>query len=144
MLDITEIRKIPLFAGLSTDTIQSIVNEGEFLELEEGDTLFSEGDSGRDIYIPISGIISIVKLTAGSQQEEISELYTIKSFGVIGTFSYVDGSPRTASATVKGDATLLYLKAEDLDNLFEEKHSVGYRVMHNIAKALCDRIRTVI
>ncbi|MCF7805232.1 MAG: cyclic nucleotide-binding domain-containing protein [Candidatus Marinimicrobia bacterium] len=141
MLEINELKSVPLFVNLSTDEIQSIVNEGEYLELKSDDLLFEEDSAGRDLYILIAGKIAIESLVPGSGEKKTKEFYSMNPNEVIGEFSYVDQAPRSATARARRESKVLRIPAENLDRLLDENPKLGYRLMTNISKILCDRIR---
>lgn len=142
MLEVTQLQSVPLFADFSKGEIQSVVSEGDYLELEAGAMLFEENSEGRDIYLLIEGKISIQSLVPGTKKQETKEFYSMKPFDVIGEFSFVDEAPRSASAKAVRTSTLFRLPAEALDTLIREDYPLGYKLMRNIARTLCDRIRS--
>ncbi|HKJ67778.1 MAG TPA: cyclic nucleotide-binding domain-containing protein [bacterium] len=141
MIDISRLRDINLFEGLSIGELQSIANEGKVLELGRGKTLFEEDNTGRDLYILLDGKIRIEIAVPGGRSERAERIQEINPGEVLGEFSYVDEAPRSATARADRDSRLFFIAAESLDELIERNPSVGYHIMRNIAKTLCERIR---
>ncbi len=141
MIEISGLKEIKLFDGLSQDKLQSIANEEEVLELEEGTTLFEEDNTGRDLYILPEGKIRSEIAVPGGRSEGVERIQEIYPGEVLGEFSYVDEAPRSATARADRESRLFFLTAGALDRLIERNPSLGYHIMHNIAKTLCERVR---
>jgi len=141
MIDINALESVPLFARLTNEEIQSIVDKGDLIELDGNEVLFEEDSEGRDIYLLVDGKITIESIIPGASIQKTKEFYTMKPNDVIGEFSYVDSAPRSATARAKRPSKLLHIRADALDALFEENKALGYKFMTNIAKTLCGRIR---
>lgn len=141
MIEISRLKEIRLFDGLSQDELQAIANEGELVELDRGKTLFEEDNTGRDLYILLEGKIRIEIAVPGGRSERAEQIQEIYPGEVLGEFSYVDEAPRSATARADRDSRLFFIAAGALDRLIERNPSVGYHIMHNIAKTLCERIR---
>ncbi len=75
-------------------------------EFQDGDCIFEEGDTGRDLYIVQSGIVSVIKKTP-TDSIHIAE-FTKGDF--FGDMALLQSLPRYASAYAKGTTRLLVLK----------------------------------
>ncbi len=75
-------------------------------EFEDGDCIFDEGDTGRDLYIVQSGSVKILKNTSGNVME-IAEFNKGDFFGDIALLQSI---PRYAGAYALGRTRLLILK----------------------------------
>lgn len=75
-------------------------------EFQDGDCIFEEGDTGRDLYIVQSGAVSVVKKTS-ADPIFIAE-FTKGDF--FGDMALLQSIPRYASAYAKGTTRLLVLK----------------------------------
>jgi CRP/FNR family cyclic AMP-dependent transcriptional regulator len=79
----------------------------EYLEdYEDGECIFEEGDTGRDLYIIQSGSVQIRKKTT---EDEI-ELTTFNKGDFFGDMALLQSLPRYASAYAVGKTRLLILK----------------------------------
>lgn len=142
MIELAHIKEFDLFRHVTLDNIQSISNEAEYLELDANETLFTEGSVGRDIFLIISGAVSILNSVPGGESSELKELHVLREGEVLGELSYVDNAPRSAGAQTKEKSVLLQIPADALDSLCEEKPLLGYRLMKNLAQIITERIRT--
>lgn len=72
---------------------------------KEGDIIFREGASSREMYILLSGMVKIVKQQFGHEHV----LAEVKESQVFGEMSFIDGAPRSASARVASEEAVLYV-----------------------------------
>ncbi len=142
MIELSHMKEFELFQHITLDNIQSIANEAEYLELEEDKIIFTEGSTGRDLYLIIKGSVSILNSVPGGDSAELKELHVLRSGEVLGELSYLDGTPRSAAVKTKESSVLLQIPAKALDSLCEEKPLLGYRLMKNLATIITERIRT--
>ena len=73
---------------------------------KDGELIFEEGDTGRDLYIVQSGEVRISKLIDGKQ----IELVKFKKGDFFGDMALLQSIPRYASAYAIGETRLLILK----------------------------------
>lgn len=71
--------------------------------IKKGETIFSEGDTSRAMYLVKSGMVRIFKKKTNS----FIELDTIRSGQVLGELAFLDGNPRSASAEALTDCELI-------------------------------------
>lgn len=76
------------------------------LELEDGETLFCEGDEGREMYVVTDGEMIV---TRKSVQGSVV-LATLKKGDFVGEMSLLESLPRSATATAKGKVRLLVIQ----------------------------------
>ena len=75
-------------------------------EYTDGESIFEEGDLGRDLYIVQEGVVRIVKKTPGGD----IEITRFKKGDFFGDMALLQSLPRYAGATAVGDTRLLILK----------------------------------
>ncbi len=79
--------------------------------LGKGESLFKEGDSGREAYIIDAGTIRVSRTTSGSQGE--STLAMLGRGDLFGELSLIDAKPRSANVTALTNVELIALDRED-------------------------------
>ncbi len=79
--------------------------------LGKGESLFKEGDSGREAYIIDAGTIRVSRTTSGSQGE--STLAMLGRGDLFGELSLIDAKPRSANVTALTNVELVALDRED-------------------------------
>lgn len=75
-------------------------------EYKDGDSIFEEGDLGRDLYIVQEGAVRITKKTPTGEVE----LTRFKKGDFFGDMALLQSLPRYAGAAAVGDTRLLILK----------------------------------
>ena len=61
------LRAVPLFADLSEDDLDALVDGAKPVSLEANELLFAEGDEGDVAYVVTAGEVEIVKVTAAKE-----------------------------------------------------------------------------
>ncbi|WP_374686480.1 cyclic nucleotide-binding domain-containing protein, partial [Promineifilum sp.] len=109
------LRKIPLFAALPDDDLQSLCQIVREYHLPAGEVLFEEGSMGDMAYVIRTGEVEIIKI---SQKREI--LLAMRGPGeVFGEIALVFDSPRTATVRARTATDLVGIGREDLRKLLQ-------------------------
>ena len=109
-------------------------------ECSDGELIIKEGDTTRDVFLIVDGWVS-VEIQQYSSELSVPKLQLLKNRGIVGEFSFVDGSRRSANVKAKDKVWLLMLPYEEMENVLKSEPRMGYIVMRNIAVQLCSRIR---
>lgn len=83
----------------------------EIIKFETGENIFVEGDESRNMYVIIQGNVEISKEYRGDKQI----LAEIGPKQVIGEMSFLDGAPRSATATATDEVIAYVLDYEKLN-----------------------------
>lgn len=109
------LRKIPLFASLPDEDLQSLCQIIRDYHLPAGEVLFEEGSMGDMAYIIRNGEVEIIK---SSQKREI--LLAKRGPGdVFGEIALVFDTPRTATVRARTDTDLVGIGRDDLRKLLQ-------------------------
>ncbi len=122
------LRGIPLFANLSDDDIERLVQITAELRVSAGVYLFAEGSAGKYFFVIQEGAIEIFTRTGS---EEIS-LAIRKTGEIIGELSLLDKLPRMATARSICASKLLLIPREEFDRLLEASPSVARTILYTI------------
>jgi CRP-like cAMP-binding protein len=131
------LEKVPLFAGLSQRQLGKILVQLFEKEYAAGETIFTEGEPGKAVFIVLVGKIIIYR---GAQAE--APLATLSAGGYFGELALIDDQPRFASARADAPSVLLMLYKSDFDALIEGQRMIAIRVMANLLKALAGYVRS--
>ena len=82
-----------------------------------GQVLFKQGDKSRDLYFVKEGEIELSVKNEDSQSEAV--VATIGSRSVLGSMSFLEGEPRSATATVKTEATMVRINDGQREKLLK-------------------------
>ncbi len=104
-MTINLLSKIPLFANLPPEELDTIISALDVKELSDREILFREGDPGEHFYVVMHGQLEV--LMAEGKAEELL-LNVLKVGEYFGEMSLVlPGGHRTASVRARGESTLL-------------------------------------
>lgn len=130
---IKALERIPLFSGLSRNTLESLVQIAGASYHRKGTVIIKENEIGDRAYIVVSGRVRIYK--EKSQKETV--LKVAGPSEIIGEMSLFDGLPRSASAMVEEDALLFYITKEQ----FLRFVKTNPEILIKLLEALSRRIR---
>jgi len=126
---ILTLKNIPLFAGLSEDTLADIIDEGIETPAMIGTDIVKEGEQWNDLYIVLQG-----QLRACKNGETVAEYNALSTFGELAALE-----AETAGATVSAleDSALIKIGGAALYRLMNEHASLE----KNMFQTLCRRLR---
>ncbi len=118
-----------LFGPLQESVLRYVESRVHWVRLQAGEVLFSEGDSGRDLYFVLGG-----RLRAVAGGRVLSEMSRGESIGEI---ALLTGEPRTATVIAVRDSELVRISRDT----FEEIAQKYPKVMHVLAEIVVRRLR---
>jgi CRP/FNR family transcriptional regulator, cyclic AMP receptor protein len=98
------LRGLPLFAGVSQDTLLALCAASRQHFVTKGTVLFTQSDRADSFYIVQSGKISIVLASADGRELVINEMRPGDCFGELGLLT---GQARSASAVARIDSRVI-------------------------------------
>jgi CRP/FNR family cyclic AMP-dependent transcriptional regulator len=126
-----------LGGNFSHEELGGIAKYMYFGRFKGGATVFREGDREAFMCIVSSGNINIVK----GHGEDRQLLTTVGPGSIFGEMTLIDRYPRSATAIVADDATLLILDENDLERLITENPKLGVRLLYRLATLVSFRLR---
>ena len=124
-----------LFARAPQEAIAALAKSGRPRAMAKGESLFMFGDEGTQLYLVLSGRVLLSRVT--SEGKEIV-LAAVESGGVFGDLSTLDGSPRSATASVAEAGTLLVIDRANFLSTVRQYPDLAIAVMAELGR----RIRT--
>jgi len=133
------LREIPLFRELSRRELREVAQTLEVADFAIGDTVFKQGDSGRGMYIVLSGGIDIFQ----KDEADGARLHLSRSEAgsFFGETALLDDAPRTASAIAFDEAELALFSRYALLNLAEQKPHLGVKIAMQLSQIIAERLR---
>lgn len=128
-----------IFQGLNQEEIKQIAPVCKKKEFKSDAMIFEDKTKGCDLYIILSGRVNV--LIESIVPHEFFPLTTIKSGDILGEFALIDSEPRSASAVCMEDTLLLVIDGSRLNEMFDSNHRIGFIIIRNIARVICERIR---
>lgn len=136
MLPLMEIvfflKSSPLFRPLPGEELVRVARLATTVHLDEGQTLFREGDAGDAFYMVVSGRIAVVR---GTRQ-----INTLGPHEGVGEMALLDGEPRSASVRALESTTLLRIEQQSFEALVDRTPALA----RGIYRALSARLRSTL
>jgi CRP/FNR family transcriptional regulator, cyclic AMP receptor protein len=137
-MDPAALRPCPLFQTLSSEQLKNIASVAERRELQGGETLFTEGAAGDEMYVVISGRIRISKRVQGVGEEALAILEPGAYFGEM---AMIDESPRSADALAHTACALAVIRRDTLEQLMFVDKDLAYVLLWTFVRTLSVRLR---
>jgi CRP-like cAMP-binding protein len=136
---VSQLKKVPLFAGLSRkqlDQINNLLHERLYLRDE---FIFDEGDEGQALFIVLSGKVRTWR------QDDPSHYAT--EFGpgeFFGELALLEGAPRATEARAVEDSVVVALFRTDFLALLDTQSKIASKISYALALDLGRKLRRVI
>jgi len=131
-------RSITIFRGMTARQLGRIMQAMQERIYRQGETLFSEGEIGRAVFIIKSGQVELTKKTAHGQNRRLGILGPGQIFGEM---ALLENRPRSATANVIEEGTIHLLYASTMESLIRRYPDAGVRLMRNMAMMLSSLLR---
>ena len=125
-----ELRRIPLFSGLSDAGFERLASSSAVIECEPGQVLALPGDPGSGMYVVLDGTVS-VEVRGGFH----AELGPGTFFGEV---ALLVPSGRVARVRAATTARCLSIAREDALALLETEPSLTLKMLRELARRLSD------
>ena len=132
------LKQSPIFSMVMTDDLQVVAQALEKQQFFRGDRVFEIGDQGDHLYIIVSGEIGISLDTNPDSTTFISRLGPGDCFGEM---NLLDDLPRSATAEVIEDTTLLSLEKTRLRGLIQSYPDMSVGMLRSLSLRLRDANR---
>jgi CRP-like cAMP-binding protein len=126
--------RTPLFAGLSQDALESLVQELTLVQLTSGEVLFREGDPGDALYVIVEGEVAVQ--AEGPPRVEMARL---GAGAFIGEVALMIDQPRSATIMATTEAELLRIDRTTLSTVLATHGEVLAAVLRFVRDRLVDR-----
>lgn len=146
MSDIEALRAVALFGGLSEEQLRTVHAALRRRTFPAGTVVFDEGDRSSSVYVLSRGSVGTTKRfglavrtpTDATKQKTLVRLSAPQFFGEMGLLSDLE---RSATITTETECEILELSRADFERLVASDAELGYRLVHNIALVLAERLR---
>lgn len=133
-----QLREIGLFGGLLDDTLAQLSASLRAISVPAGQTVFREGDAGREMYVVLDGELEVQKRSRGGHDARVALLGIHDWFGEM---SLLDIQPRSASVRTVSPCHLIVVGSADLDALYRRDLKAYSLLVLNIAREMSRRLR---
>jgi len=131
-MNIQDLRKSPLFQGLSDEELQQLMDMAEPVLLRAGDVLIRQGEPGDSAYVVMRGDFEVQKQSGPSLIK-----IDVRSPGdVVGEMALLSRTPRSASVISKTDSQCLRIPQEAFEQLLSSSPSAARAVLNWVMSRL--------
>jgi signal transduction histidine kinase len=131
-MNLNDLRKSPLFQGLSDDELQKLMDMAEPVSLRAGDILIKQGEPGDSAYVVIEGDFEVQKQTGQS----LIKIDVRNPGDVVGEMALLSRAPRNATLIAKTDGEVLRIPKEAFEQLLLSSTSAAMAVLHWVISRL--------
>lgn len=134
----SKIRGSIMLQGFTDADINRLAEVCEERQMAEGTTVFIENMPGESLFLVRQGTIRISKMFAEGDEKT---LVVLGPEDIFGEMAIVDGLPRSATARVAEDASLISLKKKDFEALGQSDPALALKLVMNIIRVFSKRTR---
>jgi signal transduction histidine kinase len=132
LMNLHDLRKSPLFQGLSDDELQKLMDMAEPFSLRAGDVLIRQGESGDSAYVIMRGEFEVQKQTGQS----LIKIDVRNPGDVVGEMALLSRAPRNATLIAKTDGEVLRIPQEAFETLLRSSSTAARAVLHWVMSRL--------
>jgi len=125
IMNLQDLRKSPLFQGLSDEELQKLMDMAEPVSLRAGDVLIKQGEPGDSAYVVIKGDFEVQKQSGQS----LIKIDVRNPGDVVGEMALLSQAPRNASVIAKIDSEVLRIPKEAFEKLLLSSTTAAMAVM---------------
>ena len=125
-MNLKDLRKSPLFEGLSDEELTRLIDMAEPVALRPGEVLIKQGDPGDSAYVILTGEFEIQKQTGQS----LIKIDVRNPGDVVGEMALLSRAPRNATVISKTDSETLRIPQEAFEELLRSSSTAAIAVLH--------------
>jgi CRP/FNR family transcriptional regulator, cyclic AMP receptor protein len=139
------LKQSDIFYQFTQTQLELVGNLCQEKTFDEGETIFEENSSSKELYVIIQGEVDIIvdpSVVSTKQEKQSLLIATLRRGQSFGEVALVDEGLRSATAQArKKNTRLLVIPREKILMLCETYPQLGYRMMFNLAADLAMKIR---
>ncbi len=128
---------IDIFSRLQKADLQALSAKMEQRSFKAGQSMFREGESGEELFVVASGLISV---SVRSHDAEDIELSRVGRGAFFGEMAILERASRSATCTALEATECLVLKAGDFEALLIERPGAGVNVLESMLGIAAGRL----
>jgi toluene monooxygenase system ferredoxin subunit len=131
------LRRFPYFSGISEYSLKQIAMISEEKEVAAGNEVFIDGDTLHHLYVITRGELDVLCVFESGERKVVDTLVP----GELAAWSaVVEPYKATATGMATKALSLIAIDAASLRGLMDKDHTLGYRLMSEVAKAVSHRL----
>ena len=137
------LRRYPFFGDLDQEQLKRIAMIADEVQVPTGTMLFDECQSADTFYLLIDGGIDLTYKSEEEFHPKTKKIFPVGEVNpeeVFGISAVLEPYEYNATALASKDSRVLKLKGESLQAQLKEDPIMGYTFMHQVAKAIMERL----
>ena len=127
------------FGEIDGEKLGFIESRFEWVHLNRGETLFSEGDEADGLYFLIHGFLHVVSRNPSGEAKTIGAVFRGE---IVGEMAILSGEKRMATVCAVRDSALVRLRRADFEEIAKLYPEISLTIMRILVKRLRERDRT--
>jgi CRP/FNR family cyclic AMP-dependent transcriptional regulator len=143
MISKDELRRIVILGYLKDSMLEKLIPIVERAHVDERQYVFRQGDSAEKFYMLSHGKVLLEQRISEKMTVSIESVRPGYSFGWSGMMTGgIEPYSRFTSDAISTEASELFiLKGEDLNNLLDQDHHMGYLIGQRLTRVIARRLR---
>lgn len=133
-----DLREVPILSELAEEELKLVAPYWQYLILEAGEIIFSEGDPADAIYYVLDGELIIYKNNEGAIPLELAHVTKHQFFG---EQAVLENSVRSGTLQASQPSRLLVLSKQGFYEIIEKHMHIGVILLKGIARYLSLQLR---
>ncbi len=129
------LRRVPIFADLSPADLKQVAAITAEAVFADGDILARQGEPGDEMYIVVSGDVSVMITSA--DQKETREVAKRSAGDYVGEMAIISREPRIATLVASGAVRTLCIDQKRFEGILRERPEISLAMM----RVLCQRLK---
>lgn len=125
-MNLQDLRKSPIFQGLSDEELKQLMDMAEPVSLRAGDLLIRQGEAGDAAYVLLQGDFEVQKQSGQS----LIKIDVRNPGDVVGEMALLSRTPRSASIVAKTDGEALRIPQEAFEKLLRSSTTATMAILH--------------
>ena len=135
---VSVVNQVPIFDKLDDEEIDIVIRHMGYLTVEEGETLFVEGEEADYVCFIVSGALDVVKKV---DEEGKVALTCLRKGRSVGEMAIIDSLKRSATITAREKTNLLVMSQSQFDHLLSTHPATGIKILKGLAIMLSQNLR---
>ena len=117
-----------------------VCEKGVPVEVNPGEVLIHETDANRHLFLVLDGKLKVSRPQNSNRQRGLMLGFAVPG-DLLGEYSFIDGSPASATVVAEERSLLYRFSHSSLQKLFATEPSVGFVIYRNLLRYLVGRLR---
>lgn len=133
------LQNMPLFGGMTKETLELIVDASDIIPIKKGEYAFRENDTGNTMFVVVQGNMAVLK-------KHNDKIYKLAEYGLgecFGVMEALNPSRRFYSVYALEESAAIKISSSDMLSLYHANLEQYTLMQMNMGREICRRMRRV-